>query len=151
MSKQWERWLEQETQLAKEGRKTLYHRVQLLVKVYKDDQFREDNSGKDIEAFMSDRLSDACATFPELMQMIKLWPKEDQWVNGNMSVMHREMLATLSTKKKPGKQKDDETRRMSWKQRYLKLEAEHNELRAAHKQLERDYKDLRQMIQTKVA
>lgn len=64
--------------------------------VEKSAEFLKDNKDVDLVQFFNDRLEDTCATFAELKQIMKMWPKKDQWSKGNLPSMRREMLSTLA-------------------------------------------------------
>lgn len=154
-SQVWRALLKQHNKLVAVGQVTLYNRVTLLRRVYEDPCFLED-MGKEKTSpneYLDSYVRDTCANFTELLQILKLFPKKKQWENGNLADMRRRMLDTIQTRQKElrGSQNPNGERRLSWKQKYLKLEMKYKSLEASYRQLERDYKELRQSVNRKTA
>lgn len=151
----WKELLKQHDKLVASAQSTLYDRVTLLRKVYEDPHFLDDmrKESKSPVEVLDSRVKDTCANFTELLQVLKLFPNRKQWENGDLSDMRRQMLETIHMgQKKGGKEGEEElngNRRLSWKQKYLELEAKYKELVASHKQLEKSYKELRLSLSKK--
>ncbi len=120
MAKQdlWKALLEQHDKLRKLAGVTLYDRVTLLAKVYEDPQFVVDMKadGKSHIEELDKRVSDTCANFTELLQMLKMFPRRQSWSSGDLSAMRLKMLDKLRGKqkkqqaKKGDKEKEDNGR-----------------------------------------
>lgn len=159
--KNWQIDLNKEANLAKSGRENLYERVKILISIEKDAEFLRDNKGSNLPQFFNERLADTCATFAEAKAIMKLWPKSEQWRNGNLAMMRLEMLVTLQQQQRTESKKKSEKngvsdaakseQKLSWKEKFLNLEMEYKQLKAAHEQLEKDYREMRQLLGRKAS
>lgn len=101
MSKQkWKALLDQHDKLVKTSTATLYDRVTLLKKVYEDGEYlaaaakRKETPTK----LLDSKVSDTCANFMELLQILNMFPRRGQWEEGNLSEMRFKMIETLRKK-----------------------------------------------------
>lgn len=172
----WERLLEEHDRLVRRSNSTLYDRVVLLRKVYDDSAYKTAmrEQRRPFTEELDTRVSDTCAPFTDLLQILKQYPDRKHWVNGDLANMRREVVNTVLTSEKErrnGETKtakelgtpdgpgsggetgvvDNSDRRLSWKQKYLELEQKYVELEAAHKQLEKDYRNLQRTLQPRQA
>lgn len=93
----WKALLTRHDRLAKQGAAITYERVVLLVMVYEDPSYVEytHKSGTGILTALDSRLEGTFISFMELLQILKLFPKKSQWINGNLLAMRTKMLDTL--------------------------------------------------------
>jgi chromosome segregation ATPase len=101
----WKTLLDQHDKLKKQASASLYDRVTLLTWVYEDPHFQTDmkKGKKSATAELDKRVSDTCANFTELLHMLRMFPKRNQWESGDLNEMRMKMLGSLSTGKKPKK------------------------------------------------
>lgn len=149
--KGWELLLEQHDKLVQQSNAGLYDRVKILAKVFEDSQFGKDmlKLGQTAEQRLHECVTDTCANFTELYQMLKLFPKRNQWQSSSLSQMRTTMLATLREKNKGKKEEKGPRRRGSCTiAEFQRLQDENNMLKQKIEHLESELKLAREMIDT---
>jgi hypothetical protein len=93
----WKTLLAQHDKLKSKNGSTMFDRVTLLAKVYEDPHFTMDMDaqGKKAIEILDGKVSDTCANFTELLQMLKMFPRKGQWADGNLNEMRVEMHEEL--------------------------------------------------------
>jgi hypothetical protein len=96
-SQVWKALLKQHDKLKKQASGTTFDRITLLKKVSEDSFFLAATlkDGKVWTEELDSRVSDTCANITELFQMLKMFPKKAQWVNGDLSTMRTQMLEKI--------------------------------------------------------
>lgn len=94
--------LAQHDKLRKTASATLFDRVSILKRVYEDPHYLADvgKSGKTATAELDGRVSDSCANFIELLQMLKMFPKRADWENGDLASMRSKMLEAIRNRQR---------------------------------------------------
>lgn len=151
--KKWETLLRKAMGLARENRADLYERVKVLAQVFDDPMFKRDmmRQGKQPGVFLNSVVEDTFTTFSELYAMIRMFPSKDQWKNGDLRELRaslRERInRTASVQAAPnGQRTTDRHPSLSWKKKYLDLDAKYKILTAKYELLEQNYKDLQRAI-----
>ena len=152
MSASWKVLMSQHDKLVGQSMGILYERVKLLCRIEEVAEFQKEYQDR-AGIFLDGKVRDTCCLFSELRQIIKLFPKKEQWENGHLGEMQATTARTISLQKKNGNGMEEEKGRqhLSWKEKFITLERKYKELQAAHKQLERDYRELRSSLQKKVS
>lgn len=106
----WKSLLQQHDNLRKKGLVCLFDRVCILTRVYSDGNYQTAMQKDGVRALedMDKRVSDTCANFTELAQILKMFPKRWMWERGNLAEMRGKMVAGLK-KKKRGPKKERHT------------------------------------------
>ena len=134
-SQVWKALLKQHDVLKQQASTTLYDRVTILAKVHEDPHYLTyvRNSKKSPIEELDSRVSDTCANFTELLQMLKMFPKKAQWTSGDLSGMRLQMLEKLreqqNGKRKPSKRKSTGKRRTATITEVRDLESENSRLK----------------------
>jgi hypothetical protein len=89
----WKALLTQHAKLRRSGQATLYDRVTLLNRVFEDEDYAADclKGGRTKFELLDQEVSDTCANFLDLLQILKLYPQRRQWEGGNLAVMRDKM------------------------------------------------------------
>lgn len=121
----WEIKMLQARELRKKGAELLYDRVVLLVACYDDKEFLawHEQQGTNELDFLDEELSDTACTFMTFKSVLASFPKRDEWSTHNI----RELIALTIAAEKI--EKEDNGKRVSWKERALAAEAECERLR----------------------
>lgn len=114
-SQVWKALLAQHDKLVQQSGVALHDRVTLLARVFEDAEFQSAmaKDGKLPAKELDVRVSDTCANFTELLQILRLFPTRKQWSSGNLSDMRLKMLDKLRADqaerkaKNPAKSKKD--------------------------------------------
>ncbi len=93
----WKALLKQHDTLKSTAAGTTFDRVTLLAKVYADEHYLAamKANGRSPTKGLDKRLSDMCANFTELVQILKMFPKKSQWTKGDLGEMRLQMLEKL--------------------------------------------------------
>ena len=120
----WELRMNKAREMRVQGSKLLHSRVELLVSCYNDTDFRlwHAEHGTNELDFLDFELSDTAASFLTLKAVLDAYPDSEAWSKHNI----RDLIAEVMASKK----RDNETNRISWKERALAAEAECERLRA---------------------
>lgn len=124
----WELRMNKAREMRVQGSKLLHSRVELLVSCYNDTGFRSWHAehGTDELDFLDFELSDTAASFLTLKAVLDAYPDSEAWSKHNI----RDLIAEVMAKEMDAKKRDNETNRISWKERALAAEAECERLRA---------------------
>jgi hypothetical protein len=158
----WRGLLDATIRLAREGRLSAYQLAGRVSKLLKDTNYKQmlEREGKNPLDELLPFVRHLCvANATELAQMFKMFPREEQWVNGDLAAMRMEMVRALASKTGrkpvsvgagdvPGASGGDENPgvRLSWKKRCLDALEENRVLKARVRQMERGIKHLREII-----
>ena len=101
----WKALIDQYDILVKKSTGLLYDRVTLLKQVYEMPEYLADQraEGKDPMELINSKLSDTCANFTELLQILKIFPKRQQWEETPLSEMRSVMLEKIRGERVPRK------------------------------------------------
>lgn len=140
-SASWRLSLRNARELRKQGAGMLFERVQLLVKVFDDDEFKGycEESGSEPLELLDAELTDVACSFVTARAVLDHFPKVDDWVNGDL----RKMIAQIQ---KEGRRSRDDQQRPSWKDRALAAERECERLKAEMASLTSRVSDLQDTI-----
>jgi chromosome segregation ATPase len=107
----WKALLKQHDVLVKKSSATVYDRVTLLNRVYKDRYFLADmgKAGKSPLTELGLRIKDVCADIMELFQMLRLFPRKSQWASGNLNDLRSKMIETIRAEQQKVKSGGDTT------------------------------------------
>ena len=140
----WKALLKQHSKLKSSAAGTTFDRVTLLKQVYEDEHYLAamKSAGESPTKGLDKRLSDTCANFTELLQILKMFPKKSQWTKGDLGEMRLKMLEKLrALSPKSAKKKGGRTTVTLAEMR--KLEEENARLKAEIKMLTKEVKSLR--------
>lgn len=103
--KTWEKIMEQVKTLIGEGLDKLYDRVELLAKIKDDPIYHTDMTlaGKDAIEQLDLCLNDYFLNYATASEIMRLYPRKEQWLKGNIREMEREAIKDL-----------EQTRRRQW-------------------------------------
>lgn len=155
--KTWEKNLERGRKLASKGKSALFERVVVLSEVFNDSIFKQDmmKNGKNPGEVLSEVCEDTCCNFPELNQMLKMFPKKEQWASGNLMEMKVALIDSIRSRNgSKVKEADDNgkeskhngSRTLSWKRKYLALEVKYKVLEERCKQQAKEIQHLQEII-----
>ncbi len=163
--KKWQLLMEKADLVSKEGKGSLWERIKILSQVSEDQQFKDDTiaAGNKPGVILNEKVNDTFATFSELFVMFKEFPNREQWADGDLPRMRSELRKILTARQSPDgtaaangehqevKIKANGDRRLSWKQKYLELEARYNSLLVENRSLKDRVKSLERILKGRVA
>ncbi len=94
--KNYKRWLLEAEGYRGEAGAVAYHRAVLLVKIYNDDEFREevlDLDARNAMQVLDDLVQDLSLTFNEIRTMLAHYPDLKQWQDGKLRSMYDDMAS----------------------------------------------------------
>jgi len=153
----WKTLLQRHDKMVVKGNALIYDRIVILRQVNDDPQFKRDNLAEGISPadLLNAKVSDTCASFIELVHMVKLFPDREQWLKGNLADMQRLMIDTIRRTQVENKARaegeggaNNADRKLSWKQKYLEMESRYNVLEGRYQQLEKDYQQMHHSLNT---
>ena len=127
-AKKWEVNMHEARELRKKGAGLLFDRVALLIACYDDKEFRawhEANGTNELD-FLDEELSDTAVGFLSFRAVMASNPNREDWIKHNV----RDLIATTMAAEAENRKRDNEGKRISWKDRALAAEAECERLRA---------------------
>jgi hypothetical protein len=142
--KTWEVLLSRAKKLAREGRASLFDRVQIAAKIWEDSEFQKDNPAP--TKVLDSLLNDSFSNFTQLYQMLQIFPNKLKWVRGDLVEMQLEMLQAIP---KPRGKRKTKTRNTVTQSQYQKLAAENKLLRQENKLLRQEISHLREALKGK--
>lgn len=162
--KTWQDLLEEAKRLAADGKGTLYDQMVLLAKVYEDPKFTEAMAGEGTTPalHLNKVVNHAFTNFGELYAMLKEFPRRQQWEAGDLPAMRDALRAALKSRATAravsngeAEETEDEPDRalpvgpdqkLSWKEKYLKLEAKYQLLEERCRQQQKEINHLREIL-----
>ena len=137
--KSWKRSLIECRSLMGQAGESAYHRVQKLLVVFNDGEFRADNGLlDDFEAgeHLDEFTQDLALTFIELRALLDHFPKIDRWKTGKLKMMQAEMLA--ASKQRQNEERQPHTVNRVTKANFEKVEQEAKTYKAALAKVEKE-------------
>lgn len=121
----WQLNLKVARDLRKQGSGLLFDRVVALVECYDDGEFRQWCSDENTNAmeYLDGELDDTAYDFMTLREVLATYPERESWLRHNIRDMVAEVMASQ-------KKVDQNTERISWKERALAAERECERLRS---------------------
>lgn len=124
----------------------IYERVKLLVEIYHDPQFLEDEGLDEFSAYdrLNDEVADVCATFRQLKEAIEFYPERRQWETRRIDLLVADAIAANEQQAKdlqPPRRHNRITKAM-----YEELERERDALKAQLERLRVENGTLREEI-----
>lgn len=136
-SKRWKQLLAKAREMRGQSGLKAYDRAQDLVEVFNDRDFRAERGNvDDLKAAkkLDQYVGDLCCEFLELRDMLSYYPSRDQWGDGNLAKMKREMYeAHRKSKRDSEAEAEPITRTRPTLAEYKDLKKEADELKVRTK------------------
>lgn len=133
-SQTWQKMLAQAREMRGQAGAALYDRMQLLVNVFEDADWRIRNGNFSEDEWMGlldEEVSDVFLSFGELRDMLIYAPERSQWSDGRLDKLRAEMIESRKRGRQAAKDNGESTggaTRKSLKEKYTELETENQRL-----------------------
>ena len=146
----WTQQIAKHDELAMQGAELLWMRMQILVGVHDDPEFRKHMSdhGEDVYEFLDYKVADTGHSYALLVRVLEMFPAQKQWAG---QLLQRMVAQVLEADRKKDQESRPRGERTSWKQRYEELKERYDQLVKENEQLHAKVDELRRICEQRVA
>jgi len=148
-TKNWRAQLKEARDLKKKGIGLLFQRVEQLVSVHDDPEFRQwcADGDKDVYDELDREVDDTATDFITLRAVYDAFPNADDWTKRGLPELIAECMKKQKAERKPREVQGWKERALSAEKRVLALEAENERLRGEVKQLTARVAELHESVE----